>query len=524
MARHARQPLVSGGPASRPFPGPWLAWLALGLAATLLAARFWDHTSDDAYISFRYARNLVEGHGLVFNPGERVEGYTNFLWVMIAALPLALGRDPVAWTRVVGLLATLASLWGVGRAAGRLTGRPLLAGAAALLLALSPSAAVWAAAGLETPLFAALVLWSVWLVAEALEAGRHPPAPAAVLLGAAALTRPEGLLVAALVLAATAPLAARRDGVLAWLRFAGVVALVVGPWLVWRALYYGDLLPNTFHAKVGLSSAQAWRGFVYGLEFLVECGSWTLAAVGLGLVLLRRRPACRLMLAVVVPYLAYVVVIGGDALPMYRFFVPMLGLLAILLAAGVAAFIARRPGEAARPPWVAAVPLAAWALVCVWPAFAGGSYRFVEQDRREVATWRAIGLWFEGHALPGQSIALVPAGAIPYYSRLPAIDMLGLTDRTVARHAVPAIGSQPAGHERSDAAYVLSRRPTFILLGTYALSPGRPDAAAALPLYYRAEREITEAPGLESDYRVRFGHPPGGYFTYLSLRDVTLPE
>ena len=59
---------------------------------------------DDAFISFRYAENLVNGHGLVFNPGERVEGYTNFLWVIFSTIPIALGLDPFSFARNLGLL------------------------------------------------------------------------------------------------------------------------------------------------------------------------------------------------------------------------------------------------------------------------------------------------------------------------------------------------------------------------------------------------------------------------------------
>jgi len=68
----------------------WLAW----------TRRF---VQDDAFISFRYARNWVNGHGLVFNPGERVEGYTNFLWTLLCALPIKMDWDPVFFTTIVGI-------------------------------------------------------------------------------------------------------------------------------------------------------------------------------------------------------------------------------------------------------------------------------------------------------------------------------------------------------------------------------------------------------------------------------------
>src|SRR5690606_38133881 len=68
--------------------------LAALVALVALSGLIWPSwLSDDAFISFRYAQNLVEGHGLVYNPGERVEGYTNFLWTVLAAGVIAFGGD-----------------------------------------------------------------------------------------------------------------------------------------------------------------------------------------------------------------------------------------------------------------------------------------------------------------------------------------------------------------------------------------------------------------------------------------------
>ena len=503
-----------------------LAWGALLLCGVLLALRFRHHTCDDAFISFRYARNLAAGHGLVFNPGERVEGYTNFLWVLLSALPIALGHGPVGFSRVAGVAAHLAALAGVYCAARTLTTRPPLAFAGALLFALSPAAAVWATAGLETPLFTALVTWAVVFVLRDAGAGGGPDETAragggrlqaaAILLAAATLARPEGFLVAVAV-AAGAPLTARRR-----LAFTGIVCAALLPWFVWRAAYYGDLLPNTFHAKVGMSAAQVGRGVRYLAAFLFECGSWIVASIALGLTVARRRAAARLLIAIVLPYLAYIVAIGGDFMPMYRFFVPIVGLFALLLVAGTDALLDRRGATSSAASGAAAVVIVG-SLICAWPAFWGASLEYVRQDQREVETWRAIGLWFRDHAAPGASIALVPAGAVPYYSNLPVIDLLGLNDRTIARAPVARPGAAPAGHERSDAAYVLARRPTYIILGTYGLATDPPDASGVLPLYYQAEKEITGSSAFRTGYHLRVGHCPGGYFTFFEIRDAAPP-
>src|SRR5439155_1209101 len=84
-------------------------------AAALLAfhVRTYAFLCDDAFISFRYARNFAHGHGLVFNPGfERVEGYSNFLWVVVLAGLDRLGLEPPRASLLLSWASTLL-LWGL---------------------------------------------------------------------------------------------------------------------------------------------------------------------------------------------------------------------------------------------------------------------------------------------------------------------------------------------------------------------------------------------------------------------------
>src|SRR5262249_23639664 len=131
--------------------------LALALLAALVSfsGMLWPSWfTDDAFISFRYAQNLVAGDGLVYNLGEPVEGYPNFLWTMLAALALRLGGDPVFLSYVAGVILALAILLLTYWQARRLLG-PGWALVAALLVASSQSLLVYTArgAGLETGLF-----------------------------------------------------------------------------------------------------------------------------------------------------------------------------------------------------------------------------------------------------------------------------------------------------------------------------------------------------------------------------------
>jgi len=117
---------------------------------------------DDAYISFRYVRNLVEGHGLVFNPGERVEGYTNFLWVLeLAAIWKVVGLRPEVASSLISLLYTAGAIALTAILALRTPFRErrfLVAAGALLCLAASHTFAIWSTSGLETRQFTFLLL------------------------------------------------------------------------------------------------------------------------------------------------------------------------------------------------------------------------------------------------------------------------------------------------------------------------------------------------------------------------------
>ena len=173
---------------------PWLALLAW------LTSVAWFLT-DDAFISFRYVRNLLEGHGLVFNPGEYVEGYTNFLWILeLAALWGLFGLRPeqaAPWLSVAYTVGTLTALWWwLARSPAR-HDRGFLAWLALGLLCSSATFAVWTAGGgLETRQFTCFIVVAVVCLGVHRN-NRWGLLAASVSLAAAALTRPEGLMLAA---------------------------------------------------------------------------------------------------------------------------------------------------------------------------------------------------------------------------------------------------------------------------------------------------------------------------------------
>jgi len=175
--------------------------LGLGLPALLCLLNTWrmrGHTVDDAYISFRYARHFAEGLGLVYNPGERIEGYTNFLWTVILGLAIRLGLDPVMTAKVLGAICALVTIGGVYAIANHLRPLTVVPCLSTWLLASTMVFTGYAVFGLETTLFAALITLGTWRLF--VEEEDPPPLTdgwrawlpwSGLLFGAAGLTRPE---------------------------------------------------------------------------------------------------------------------------------------------------------------------------------------------------------------------------------------------------------------------------------------------------------------------------------------------
>ncbi len=450
--------------------------------------------TDDAFISFHYARNLVAGHGLVFNPGERVEGYTNFLWTMLAAGAIWLGGDPVFWGFAAGVIIGLAIVLLTYRVAA-LVVDPRWALAAALLVASSQSLLVYTArgAGMETGLFTLLILVGSGIYLSTLLANHSDHTRRYALVGVifalAALTRPEGAMVFGLtlghaVLVAVSggwqPGGSRARALRMALREALPLAVsflaLFAPYFLWRMWYYGDPLPNTFYAKTGGGIQQWLRGLNYAIDFaFVFGGPLLLVAAAAPFVGLadrslaegeRRRllttPAGYLWLVCLI-YTAYIIYVGGDHFPGERFFVPIVPLLAILTVLGSSALMTISLVERTRRIAHAAFGVAIVAAAVVGLNRGEAFERRVVGNDESVWIWADLGLWLNQNTPPDASIAAAGIGAIAYYSQRETIDLHGLTDRHIARVVVDGMGSGAAGHEKRDPEYVLNvRKPTYI--------------------------------------------------------------
>lgn len=459
--------------------------LLAACAVFLLHARsYLPFFADDAFISLRYARRLLDGEGLTWNAGERVEGYSNLLWVLCSAGLGALGVDLVSSARLLGQATGLAAVAGLVVAywPKAVSPREVAPGAAAATaLALSGPAAVWAVGGLEQPLVAACLVWGVYLVFRLLDRDELAESGAAIRGWVVAgipfallvWTRPDGPLLAVAVAVGVAA-TDRFDRVRArralWLILLPAVFVVAQ--LVFRKLYYDAWIPNSGAAKLAFTAERWGQGWIYVRGALDPFKALFLLACTAGFPFAHDIRARRRLVVVLTPFLAwlvYVVAVGGDIFPAWRHLLVLVVLACFALAEGVRWILRARPRHRF---WTLAGLTALLALYLA-------DQRWDEQNaraRHERWEWdgEVIGTFLHKHFEPrGAVLATDSAGALPYFARLTTVDMLGINDRYIATHPPADFGHGALGHELGDGTYVASREPDLIVFG---LPTGQRDA------------------------------------------------
>lgn len=497
--------------------------MVVPLVAVLLfllhALLFGSWIIDDAGISFAYARSLAGGHGLVAQPGvPPVEGFSNPLWVLLLAPALLLHLfDPILTPKILAVALTGGTFLLLYRSLLDLTGSRLAAALPLILLALDTSFAAWSVSGLENPLYAFLLALLFWLLARERRAGASPRGAlcAGAVAAGIALTRPDGLVFAILYPLLTLFAGSRpfRRSFVRIAAYAAAFAAVFGGYLTFRILYFGDFVPNTFHAKgtpmrkifiALLRLEPAIRKLAADLLHSVAGRAGVPLAMVLlaGMILLavwhRLRwvhGALFAFLAVsAVPFLLLPYDWMGEyrfATPFHLFFSPW----AVSVAAAFAEMLPPAP-ERRRLPVTAAVLLAVGgSLIVFLPRsilFAAAPtlpFTEVEQD---------FGLRYNRFAdllgIRKGSILLPDIGGTLWASRLRVYDLAGLIDRTIAR-------TQYTDHQAFYDYVFETAKPTFIhthhfwtVIAGFDLDPRL--QRDYLPLNQRVEHWVVLATGI----------------------------
>lgn len=428
---------------------------------------------DDAYISFRYAENFADGKGLVFNDNEKVEGYTNFLWVVLLAFFYKIGFYTPDIAVILGIFFSVCAIIYLYKLShsffieGNLKILSLIAPA---LLASSNSFALWSFGGLANPLLMCLLVAGYYYLM-----GKNNIIAGSLLISLAALTRPEGMLFVGFTFIYLCFKEKQRTKNL--FIFSGIALILIGGHMAFRLFYYGYPLPNTFYNKVGFQVVQLERGWKYLWGFITTYALF-LPIIIFSVYVPDKRTEIMLFFSLTVFYLLYGIYTGGDPLPAYRLILPITPFVFLLLQLFFSYLVS---GSLIQNKPV-------WLVLLLTIVFFGSCMFFLARESFEI-TWQGkvlysgkvrkhykgdkvardgakIGLFFEEFAEPGKTIAVNTAGSIPYFAKKQHfIDMLGLTDNHIAHREMKNFGKGFVGHEKNDGIYVLARKPDYFVFG-----------------------------------------------------------
>jgi len=479
--------------------GNWAAWLFFPLITCLLFLAWYNRfIQDDAFISFRYAQNLTTGIGLVWNQGETIEGYTNFLWTLIIATGMRFGADPVPFTQLLGMFCFACSLFLTHRLALAVGLKATDALVALLLTGTNYTFSAYATGGLETQMVTTLFL-------------------AACLSGVRTITGATGrrrTLISISLLTTLAVLCRMDSALLLWGTGLGVIIFTRGsdtgsgtatshrrgvwtdivvltlipvvlliPWCAWKLHYYGDLLPHAFYLKA-VNASTLERGLKYFYNFIVSYNLYPFLFVCVfffGKLFLRENRALLLLAGVITLWFTYILKIGGDFME-FRFMVQVIPPMMILLI-----WILR---ICAPKRWmrVASILLILGGSIHHALTFSydqGTGIEPVEMLEGHLTSpaenWEAIGKTLGRIFSPEDSIviATTAAGAIPFYSGLRSVDMLGINSPVGASRGV-FVGYIP-GHQRVLPWSYLNEKGVNLVISHPIVSP-EGSAARQLPL------------------------------------------
>lgn len=428
----------------------------------VLESLFFNFTIDDAFIGFRYSENIANGYGAVFNIGEKpVEGYSDFLWLLMGALFVKMGFSAMVASKYMGIFFSLINIPILYKLSLKVLNNKFYASLPPLLLSAVPAYAFWAISGMETVFYITLLMVSVFLF---LEKKYALSSLSFVLLS---LTRPEGAVVFAalsiffLYMQKTAKQKTLSSGFIKWIM---VFAALYVPYFVWRFLYFGYPLPNSFYFKSGVSSLSsiwwAYNFLAYMLPFAIF-GVYSM---------IRQKTTAekKFLIALAALLLALTFLYKPIQGYPYRFLLPTIPFILILAADGVREFLLSlnqniasyaRQGISLRK--YAAVLVVAFLFVYPlvlareYKAYADHIYNGLEMAHTK------LGKWLFENLDHNSTLVMADIGAAPYYSKMRTIDIVGVTDDYITHHSKDVNYTKYILGQNSDIIVLISGRSAF---------------------------------------------------------------
>ncbi len=446
---------------------------------------------DDAYTSFRYAKNFVDGNGLVFNKGEQVEGFTNFLWVLLLSHFYYFNANLEITSQILSTFFGIAVIW-ITYLLSRLF---LLKDNASfidhsftllppLLISFSAPMIYWSISGMETSLFIFLTLLSLYYFF--IRESRTKFGKAFIILSIInSLLRPEGLFFFIIICLYELFSTIISEDFKYRIRlkiyfnnsrnrelFYFFIPIIL--FIVFRLIYYGYLFPNTFYAKTEFTFQFLVRGWKYFYEF-AESNLVFGALLILPIFAFKEKKneISFFYFFTLLNFIA-IIIIGGDVLQIYRFFLPFLPLIFIFSVKGI---ISITEHMIVRLKIIRTISLVA--LILIIALYAVTNYhnqvpKVLEKKSYEsglVKKMKIYADWIESTGFNNKekiSVALSTIGSFSYKINARVIDIVGLTNEYIAHNSkivegideeLPVLWKER--HYNAD--YVLNEKPDYII-------------------------------------------------------------
>jgi hypothetical protein len=485
----------------------FLLFAVLIIAFVFAALSYFDWIIDDLYIYFRYAGNFISGKGIVFNSGEFVEGFSSFTWFLYLSLCAALQFPLESAAKYSSLVFAVINALLAFRIAGRvMDGR--FAIIAPILMLFNAPYMIWAISGFEIMLCIFLMLVSVYIALY--RNGQASLRFLSVVLFLITFTRPEGILAAASIFIFLFYYRNLRDHLKVPLVIYSILLIL---FLGFRYFYFGDLLPNTYYAKIGHELIGSYElrsyknGIVYFIFFLRSNVQFIPAVLFSVFVLIKLRYKQDLLLLTMlfISQLIFIVFSGGDWMVQYRFAVTAIPFLS-LLSLGLLREISRKEFASV----ITAV------ILCL---IAAASLKFNDYSviEREITLWNNLKIIAPSmnEVIPEGSLAASGAcGIMPFYMKnVNFIDMVGLTNREIAKNGYRS----GMWFERSLPSYVYSLNPQWLIMWKKSSNGGEYLFRNAAPVYDEMSKdpafgnyELSKTYDVLHDVKIEFYKRKGG--------------
>jgi len=475
---------------------------------------------DDTFIFLRFARNIVNGHGIVWNIGEEpIAGFTSNIYLLICTLLTYFFSNPILsiqlFNIILAIIGTIYMLKWYNFINPELATENFLI---VLIIILSPAFQYWIISGMDALLNVVSLIFYIYFIARSPETIKKYFF-FGLFIAILSLIRPEFIF---LIFYQTAYLIIKKSKItnLSYM-FLGFGILFI-PFYIAYYLYFGSVLPNTYFAKTGGGIYQVWGGVEYvfiSAKRMFGKAAFILLLIlilGFSLSIFRRH---FYVLGIALSIIFITVIKGGDHFILGRFLLPAIPLIFILLPSILDKSFSKISKYSNKNLYYTLI-------LCIIIVVNSTNYFYQKQFFRiigkplvfefdysektqyysfEIPDWTdqfiEIGKKLKIICKNSETLAVVPIGAIGYFSEMRIIDMVGLVDKHISttEYDQKLLMSWKPGHERGNGLYILSRKPDYILFNDYLTTkPLRELAPHSLD--FKSKIEITNDPDFFENY------------------------